>query len=72
MRRERYLYIIYPKIHVHTVDIYASSHVLLLAMIIAETRRINEMVTKKVMAAEAIATGTTMLYRSIGIFVAGE
>ena len=41
-------------------------------MIIAETKRTNEMVTKKVMVAEAVATGTTMLFRSIGISVTGD
>ena len=40
-------------------------------MIIAVTMTTNDMVTKKVMMAEAIATGTTMLFRSIGICVAG-
>ena len=33
--------------------------------------RANETVTKRVMRAEAIATGTTMLFRSIGICVTG-
>ena len=41
---------------------------LLLAIMIAVTMRTNEMVTTKVME-EAIATGTTVLFVSIGIWV---
>ena len=44
---------------------------LLLASIIAVTMRTNEMVTKKVMLPEAIATGTTMFCTSIGTWVTG-
>ena len=41
---------------------------LLFAMMIAVTMRTNEMVTTKVME-EATATGTTMLFVSIGIWL---
>ena len=57
--------------HIHTY-ICVCPPDLLLAMMIAVTIRTNEMVNTKVME-EAIATGTTMLFASIGtwLYVAG-
>ena len=57
------LVLILTNVYIHT-----ASPDLLLAMIMAATMRTNEMTTTAILA-EAIATGTTMLFPSIGVWV---